>query len=118
MIQKRSLFDDLKNIEKPVAIEKPDITPLNLNREMSDEDYAKNLDVEYITNALGEVVPVLKTYEGDYMGGTRTNAKLAKENIEIKNDHNIKEFIKYNKSEKMGYLVYYNTSTKGEVKKG
>ena len=73
----------------------------------------------YVLNALGEKVPLYKEYSGDYdTSNTLSNAKLSKENIEIKMNPDIQEFLKYNKQEGMGYMVYYNTKTKKEVKAG
>ena len=73
----------------------------------------------YVLNALGEKVPLYKEYRGDYdTSNTLSNAKLSKENIEIKMNPDIQEFLKYNKQEGMGYMVYYNTKTKKEVKAG
>lgn len=73
----------------------------------------------YVLNALGEKVPLYKEYSGDYdTCNTLSNAKLSKENIEIKMNPDIQEFLKYNKQEGMGYMVYYNTKTKKEVKAG
>lgn len=71
-----------------------------------------------IINALGDKVPVMKEYNGDWNEGTRSSAKKTLENISIKENPDIKEFFKYNKAEKKGYMVFYNEKTKEEVKGG
>lgn len=71
-----------------------------------------------IINALGDKVPVMKEYKGDWNEGTRSSAKKTLENISIKENPDIKEFFKYNKAEKKGYMVFYNEKTKEEVKGG
>ena len=72
----------------------------------------------YVINALGEKVPLYKEYKGDYAEDTISNSRKSYENIAIHTNNNIQEFFKYNKEDKMGYLVYYDISTKKEVPGG
>lgn len=81
------------------------------------EDNKDNID-RVIVNALGERVPVYKEYTGDFKGGTMASAKKSLENIQIKDNPDIKEFFKYNKDEKKGYMVFYNEKTGEEVQGG
>lgn len=72
----------------------------------------------YITNALGEKVPLYKEYKGDFKTGTMSDGKRSLENIEISRNPDIQEFFKYNKKDNMGYMVFYDIKNKKEVKKG
>lgn len=86
---------------------------------LEDEPKENNDNVDaIIINALGDKVPVMKEYNGDWNEGTRSSAKKTLENISIKENPDIKEFFKYNKAEKKGYMVFYNEKTKEEVKGG
>lgn len=86
---------------------------------LEDEPKENNDNVDaIIINALGDKVPVMKEYKGDWNEGTRSSAKKTLENISIKENPDIKEFFKYNKAEKKGYMVFYNEKTKEEVKGG
>ena len=72
----------------------------------------------YITNALGEKVPLYKEYKGDFKTGTMSDGRRSLENIEIARNPDIQEFFKYNKKDNMGYMVFYDIKNKKEVKKG
>lgn len=72
----------------------------------------------YITNALGEQVPLYKEYKGDFKSGTMSDGRRSLENIEISKNPDIQEFFKYNKNDNMGYMVFYDIKNKKEVKKG
>ena len=61
---------------------------------------------------------IKKEYNGDFKGGTMASAKKSLENIQIKDNPDIKEFFKYNKEEKKGYMVFYNEKTGEEVQGG
>lgn len=82
-----------------------------------DNDNNENID-RVIVNALGERVPVYKEYNGDFKDGTMSSAKKSLENIQIKDNPDIREFFKYNREEKKGYMVFYNEKTGEEVQGG
>lgn len=116
---KKELPKKLEEIKKPEPIKK-EVLKDNIEEEFksfstSGED---NEADHIIINALGDRVPVYKEYKGDWNEGTRSSAKKSLENINIKENPDIKEFFKYNKSEKKGYMVFYNEKTKEEVKGG
>lgn len=121
IFQKRDLErNTTPNIEKPTA--KYDISKDIINNVLSNPDtYNNTNDTEVdrvIVNALGQRVPILKEYKGDFKEGTMASAKKTLENIQIKENPDIKEFFKYNKELKQGYMVFYNTKTKKEVQGG
>lgn len=122
---KKELPRNLDEIPNPVDKKKSTIIKdnNNLDKEFDSfvtggvNDNKDNVD-RVIVNALGETVPVYKDYEGGWKEGTRSSGKKALENIKIKENPDIKEFFKYNKKEKKGYMVFYNEKTKEEVKEG
>ena len=109
-----------ENKVKPISIpqEKKDIPDQAFKNAINPiQDNKENID-RVIVNALGERVPVYKEYTGDFKDGTMSSAKRSLENIQIKDNPDIKEFFKYNKDEKKGYMVFYNEKTGEEVQGG
>lgn len=125
-----SNLSELNNYEEKEEVKVEPPKPAN-NVTISDEVFKKaiNVDVEkdndnnenidrVIVNALGERVPVYKEYNGDFKDGTMSSAKKSLENIQIKDNPDIREFFKYNREEKKGYMVFYNEKTGEEVQGG
>ena len=125
-----SNLSELNSYEEKEEVKVEPPKPAN-NVTISDEVFKKaiNVDVEkdndnnenidrVIVNALGERVPVYKEYNGDFKDGTMSSAKKSLENIQIKDNPDIREFFKYNKEEKKGYMVFYNEKTGEEVQGG
>lgn len=113
MVETRQRPMELKRVED---IAKP-IEETKLEEPVIKKSILQSSDT--IVNALGEVVEVRDDIDNDFdEGATMASGKLSLENILIKKNENIKEFFKYNPTEKMGYFTYYDESKGEEIKKG
>lgn len=104
-----------KDIDKPIEleIEMPIIDTSKSSEEVEPTNHGNAKG--YVVNALGNRIPIYDSYEGDYLDGTMSDGKRSAQMIAIKNNPDIQEFFKYNKDEKKGYMVFYDTKTKKEV---
>ncbi len=100
---------------KPVNLSDIQDTPLEVEKPQVYND--SNIS-GYVTNALGETVPIYNTLEDKFLDGTMASGEYSLKSIEINNNPDIKEVFVYNKDQKMGYLSFYNMKTGNEVKGG
>lgn len=91
--------------DTPIEVEKPQV------------DNYSNIS-GYVTNALGETVPIYNTIEDKFLDGTMASGENSLKSIEINNNPDIKEVFVYNKDQKMGYLSFYDMKTGHEVQGG
>ena len=73
----------------------------------------------YIKNINGEDVPIYNDLPEDFVTGekqTYTDAKLSYENIALSRNPNVTKVFKFNENEGMGWLTFYNTEQKKEIK--